>query len=120
LASGSMEWLAEQQKALPTAAPAPCLDPSWISTELVGGRGLNLSPSSREVVSRGNSPFLVEKPGFSAGVRAGASAAVGRDAQGAATSGQRAVIYGRPRQVVPTVLRSIGKYVSPPRICTTP
>ena len=45
-----------------------------------------------EPVSRGNSPSYVEKPRFSAGVRAGASGAVGRDAQGAATSGQRAII----------------------------
>ena len=45
-----------------------------------------------EPVSRGNSPSYVEKPRFSAGVRAGASGAVGRDAQDAATSGPRAVI----------------------------
>jgi methionine synthase II (cobalamin-independent) len=45
-----------------------------------------------EPVSRGNSPSYVEKPRFSAGVRAGASGAVGRDAQDAATSGLRAVI----------------------------
>src|SRR5712671_1171402 len=44
-----------------------------------------------EPVSRGYSPSYVEKPGFSA-VRAGASGAVGRDAQGAATSGLRVVI----------------------------
>jgi hypothetical protein len=46
----------------------------------------------REPVSRENSSFHVEKPRFSAGVRAGASGAVGRDAQDAATSGLRAVI----------------------------
>src|SRR6201993_4544545 len=45
-----------------------------------------------EPVSRGNSPSYVEKPRFSAGVRAGASGAVGRDAQDTATSGLRAVI----------------------------
>src|SRR5215831_6418761 len=45
-----------------------------------------------EPVSRGNSPFYVEKPRFSAGARAGASGRVGRDAQDAATSGLRAVI----------------------------
>jgi len=37
-------------------------------------------------------PSYVEKPRFFAGVRAGASGAVGRDAQDAATSGPRAVI----------------------------
>src|SRR5262244_2681339 len=45
-----------------------------------------------EPVSGGNSPSYVEKPRFSAGVRAGASAAVGRDVPDAATSGRRAVI----------------------------
>jgi hypothetical protein len=45
-----------------------------------------------EPVSGGNSPSCVEKPRFSAGERAGASGAVGRDAQDAATSGLRAVI----------------------------
>jgi len=45
-----------------------------------------------EPVSRGNSPSYVEKPRFSASVRAGASGAVGRDAQDTATSGLRAVI----------------------------
>src|SRR5262249_55139720 len=42
-----------------------------------------------EPVSGGNPPYYVEKPRFSAGVRAGASGAVGRDVQGAATSGLR-------------------------------
>jgi len=45
-----------------------------------------------EPVSSGNSPSYVDKARFSAGVRAGASAAVGRDAPDAATSGRRAVI----------------------------
>ena len=45
-----------------------------------------------EPVSGGNSPSYVEKPRFSAGVRAGASGAAGRDAPDAATSGRRAVI----------------------------
>src|SRR5262244_2075146 len=45
-----------------------------------------------EPLCRGNSPSCVEKPRFSAGVRAGASGAVGRDAQDAARSGLRAVI----------------------------
>src|SRR5215475_1107248 len=40
-----------------------------------------------EPVSGGNPPSYVEKPRFSAGVRAGASGAVGRDVQDAATSG---------------------------------
>jgi hypothetical protein len=39
-------------------------------------------------------PF-VEKPRFSAGVRAGASGAVGRDAQDTATSGLRAIFQYR-------------------------
>src|SRR5215472_12230731 len=39
-----------------------------------------------EPVSRENSPSYVEKPRFPAGVRAGASGAVDRDAQGPATS----------------------------------
>src|SRR5215467_12373041 len=45
-----------------------------------------------EPVSGGYSPSYVEKPRFSAGVRGGASGAVGRDAPDAATSGLRAVI----------------------------
>ena len=45
----------------------------------------------RTCLSR-DSPSYVEKPRFFAGVRAGASGAVGRDAQDAATSGPRAVI----------------------------
>jgi hypothetical protein len=40
-------------------------------------------PVRCEPVSRRNSPSYVEKPRFSAGVRAGASGAIGRDAQGA-------------------------------------
>ena len=44
-----------------------------------------------EPVSRGNLPSYVEKPRFSAGVRGGASGAVGRDVRDAATSGLRAV-----------------------------
>ena len=46
-----------------------------------------------EPVSRGNPPSYVEKPRFSAGVRAEASGAVGRDAQDAATSGLRSDLY---------------------------
>jgi hypothetical protein len=45
-----------------------------------------------EPVSPRNLPSYAEKPRFSAGVRAGASGAVGRDAQGTATSGLSAVI----------------------------
>src|SRR5215470_15225584 len=45
-----------------------------------------------EPVSRGNSPFYVREAAVSAGLRAGASGTVGRDAQDAATSGLRAVI----------------------------
>ena len=44
------------------------------------------SNPSPEPVSRENSPSSVEKPRFPAGVRAGASGAVDRDAQGPATS----------------------------------
>ena len=48
---------------------------------------------SRDSASHvGPLPSYVEKPRFFAGVRAGASGAVGRDAQDAATSGPRAVI----------------------------
>src|SRR5215813_4095327 len=45
-----------------------------------------------EPVSGGNSPSYLEKPRFSASVRAGTSGALGRDAPDAATSGRRAVI----------------------------
>jgi hypothetical protein len=55
-------------------------------------KGSNPVPSRRESVSHGNSPFQVEKPGFSAGLRAGASGAVDRDAHGTANSSQRAII----------------------------
>jgi hypothetical protein len=45
-----------------------------------------------EPVSRENSPSYVEKPRFPAGVRAGVSGAVDRDAQGPATSRGGAVV----------------------------
>src|SRR4029077_11998738 len=47
----------------------------------LGTDGSNPSPSSRQSVSLRNSPPLVRKLPFSAGVRAGAGGAVGRDAQ---------------------------------------
>src|ERR1700724_2533396 len=46
-----------------------------------GTDGSNPHPSSRQSVSLRNSPPLVRKLPFSAGVRAGAGGAVGRDAQ---------------------------------------
>src|SRR6266404_3888698 len=46
-----------------------------------GTDGSNPVPSSRQSVSLRNSPPLVRKLPFSAGVRAGAGGAVGRDAQ---------------------------------------
>jgi hypothetical protein len=57
-----------------------------------GTRSSNPLSSSRQSVSRRNSLSFVEKPGFSAGVRAGAGGAVGRDAQGVATWRQLAII----------------------------
>ena len=57
-----------------------------------GTDGSNPASSTRQSVSRANSAACVGKSAFSAGLRAGASGTVGRDAPGAATSGHRAVI----------------------------
>src|SRR5258708_703502 len=56
--------------------------PAGETNSFTGGTdGSNPLPSSRQSVSLRNSPPLVRKLPFSAGVRAGAGGAVGRDAQ---------------------------------------
>src|SRR6516165_5176535 len=81
-------WRSEDTKTgMPSISskPAPTGDRGFESYSLQ--RRVRCEP-----VSGGNSPSYVEKPRFSAGGRAGASGAVGRDAPDAATSGRRAVI----------------------------
>src|SRR6185437_5755118 len=61
----------------------------------------NPASSSRESRLCRNSRCQVEKPGFAAGVRATASGAVGRDAQGTAKSGQSSIISLSAQNPVP-------------------
>ena len=61
---------------------------------------IRLPPAESHVSGR-NSRCQVEKPGFAAGVRATASGAVGRDAQGTAKSGQWSIISLSAQNPVP-------------------